>query len=74
MTVKFAVFVVAVPMVALTVLVLTVAVVEITKLAVMVVAFTQVGDVTVMPVPLTFNVTEVQDNVVPVIVIGTVVP
>jgi len=45
----------------------------ITRLAVMVVAFTQVGEVTVILVPLTVSATVVHVRVVPVSVIGTVV-
>ena len=47
--------------------------VAMTRLAVMVVAFTQVGEVTVILVPLTVSVTVVHVRVVPVSVIGTVV-
>ena len=43
-----------------------------TRLAVMVVALTQVGEITVILVPLTVNVTVVHVRVVPVSVIGTV--
>ena len=44
-----------------------------TRFAVMVVAFTQVGEVTVILVPLTVSATVVHVRVVPVSVIGTVV-
>lgn len=44
-----------------------------TRLAVMVVALTQVGETTVILVPLTVNATVVHVRVVPVSVIGTVV-
>ena len=46
----------------------------ITRFAVMVVAFTQVGEVTVILVPLTVSATVVHVRVVHVSVIGTVAP
>jgi hypothetical protein len=50
------------------------AVFPITKLAVMVVTLTHVGEVTLIPVPLTCSVTELHVMVVPVKVMATVVP
>ena len=74
-TVKFTVLsVVVVPFrVALMVRTLAVALAAMTKLAVMVVALTQTGDVTVIPEPLTVSATVMQLKLVPVSVIGTVV-
>ena len=75
-TVKFTVLsVIVVPFrVALMVRTVAVALAAMTKLAVMVVALTQVGEVTVILVPLTVSATVVHVRVVPVSVIGTVAP
>ena len=74
-TVKFTVLSVVVEpfRVALMVRTVATAFAAMTRLAVMVVALTQVGEVTVILVPLTVSATVVHVRVVPVSVIGTVV-